>query len=63
MITKRVTARYSLSGMMVLFGTASAATASAKNFGGLLACRIMVGIFEAGFLTSYVPFLSLWTIS
>jgi predicted MFS family arabinose efflux permease len=52
MITKIVSAKYSLPGMMLLFGTASAATAGAKNFGGLLACRIFVGIFEAGFLTS-----------
>lgn len=52
MITKKVSARWSLPGMMVCFGTASAATASVKNFGGVLACRIFVGIFEAGFLTS-----------
>lgn len=52
MITKIVSAKYSLPGMMVFFGLASASTAAVKNFGGLLACRIMVGIFEAGFLTS-----------
>ncbi|EXJ85474.1 hypothetical protein A1O1_05838 [Capronia coronata CBS 617.96] len=60
MVTKKVTARYSLPGMMMCFGTASATTASVKNFGGLMTCRIMVGIFEAGFLTSVVYYLSTW---
>ncbi len=60
MVTKKVSAKYSLPGMMVLFGTASAATASVKNFGELMACRIFVGIFEAGFLTSVVYYLSTW---
>lgn len=52
LITKAISAKYSLSGMMVCFGTASAATAAVKSFGGLLVCRMMVGVFEAGFLTS-----------
>ncbi|KAL2008988.1 hypothetical protein VTN00DRAFT_7182 [Thermoascus crustaceus] len=60
LITKAISAKYSLSGMMMFFGTASAATAAVKGFGGLLACRMIVGLFEAGFLTSVVYYLSTW---
>lgn len=50
--TKICSAKVSLPAMMLAFGIASACTASAKNFGQLLACRIFVGIFESGFLAS-----------
>ena len=50
--TKVCTAKISLPTMMLLFGIASACTASVKNLGGLMACRIIVGIFESGFLAS-----------
>lgn len=52
LITKAISAKYSVSSMMLFFGTESAATAAVKSFGGLLACRMRVGLFEAGFLTS-----------
>ena len=50
--TKICSAKVAIPVMMLAFGIASAATASAKNFGGLAACRIVVGIFESGFLAS-----------
>lgn len=52
LIIKVVSAKYSLPRTMVLFSTTSTANAAAINFSGLLACRVMLGIFEAGFLTS-----------
>lgn len=50
--TKICSAKVSLPAMMLAFGIASATTAVAKDFGGLAACRIVVGIFESGFLAS-----------
>lgn len=41
--------------MMVGFGAASLATSFVNDFGQLIACRCIVGIFEAGFLTTQVP--------
>lgn len=50
--TKIASAKVALPAMMLAFGIASATTAAAKNFGGLAACRIVVGAFESGFLAS-----------
>ncbi|KEF59821.1 uncharacterized protein A1O9_04669 [Exophiala aquamarina CBS 119918] len=58
--TRVATAKVALPCMMLAFGVASAATAATKNFEGLLACRIFVGIFESGFLASVVFYLSKW---
>jgi MFS family permease len=52
LITKRFSAKYSISGMMVGFGFASLGTGWVRNYGDVVACRILVGAFEAGFLTS-----------
>lgn len=57
--TKVCTAKVALPSMMMAFGIASACTAVVKNLGGLIAVRIIVGIFESGFLASYVPFFRL----
>ncbi|KAI3573525.1 retrograde regulation protein 2 [Fusarium oxysporum f. sp. albedinis] len=58
LMTKVITAKRSLSGMMICFGVASLCTAFVKNFGGLLACRFLVGAFEAAFLPSVVIYLA-----
>ena len=50
--TKVCSAKVSLPCMMLAFGIASATTSVAKDFGTLAACRIVVGIFESGFLAS-----------
>ncbi|KAH8884942.1 retrograde regulation protein 2 [Thozetella sp. PMI_491] len=60
MLAKQITAKYAIPCMMVGFGAASLATAYVKNFGQLVACRCIVAIFEAGFLTTVVYYLSIW---
>jgi hypothetical protein len=50
--TKVASGKVALAAMMLAFGIASAATAAVKNFGGLAACRFVVGAFESGFLPS-----------
>ncbi|CAK7204194.1 hypothetical protein SEUCBS139899_006948 [Sporothrix eucalyptigena] len=62
LITRLITAKYSLTGMMVFFGSFSIATAFAKNFSQLLTFRLFIGIFESGFLASVVIYMSgFWT--
>lgn len=52
--TKRFTAKYTIPVMMLGFGSASLGSAFVHNYRELLACRIIVGAFESGFLTSQV---------
>lgn len=51
-ISKQVSAKYSIPVMMTGFGIASLCTSFVENFRQLVACRILVGIFESGFLTT-----------
>jgi MFS family permease len=41
-----------LPGCMFAWGTISAATAATRNFGGLLACRFILGFVEAAYFVS-----------
>lgn len=52
MCTKWFGARYNMAGMLLVFGAASFATAWTKNFHQLIACRVIVGAGESGFLAS-----------
>lgn len=46
-----------LPGCMVVWGAISAATAATQNFGGLIACRFMLGFVEAAYFVSKRPVL------
>lgn len=52
MLAKQFSAKFAIPVMMAGFGFASLGTAFVTNFGQLVACRIIVGIFESGFLTA-----------
>ena len=54
MFTKMLGARWTLPGMLLLFGAASLASGFAKNFKSMVVCRVFVGAFESGFLASCV---------
>ncbi|CAI6070555.1 unnamed protein product [Clonostachys chloroleuca] len=60
MLTKQFGAKITIPVMMIGFGTPSLATAFVHNFGELVACRVLVGVFESGFLASVIYYLSLW---
>ncbi|KAL1881256.1 hypothetical protein Daus18300_001108 [Diaporthe australafricana] len=45
---------------MVVWGIISGSTAAAKNFGGLLACRFILGFVEAAYFPGALYFLSCW---
>ncbi|ETN38618.1 uncharacterized protein HMPREF1541_06655 [Cyphellophora europaea CBS 101466] len=59
-LSKQVSAKVAIPVMMLGFGAASLATAFVTNFGQLVACRCIVGVFEAGFLAAVVYYLSIW---
>jgi sugar phosphate permease len=46
--------------LMFLWGTLAMASAATKNFGGILACRILMGAVEAGFLPCAIFYCSLF---
>jgi hypothetical protein len=43
---------------MIVWGAISAATAACKGFGGLIACRFMLGFVEAAYFVSLSLLLS-----
>lgn len=45
---------------MAVWGVISAAQASTKTFGGLLACRILLGVVEAPFFPGAIMLMSSW---
>ncbi|KIM99928.1 hypothetical protein OIDMADRAFT_125871 [Oidiodendron maius Zn] len=58
LVTKHFSGKYNLPFMLFGFGIASACTSVVRNYGQLVACRILVGLFEAGYLASNVFYLS-----
>ncbi|KAI9681266.1 MAG: hypothetical protein M1817_002548 [Caeruleum heppii] len=59
-ILQRVPAGKWLGANVVLWGIATACTAAARNYGGLLAARIFLGIFEASIAPSLMLISSMW---
>ncbi|KAF5093967.1 hypothetical protein D0Z00_003752 [Geotrichum galactomycetum] len=49
-----------LSGCMVLFGAVTLAQGFVKNFGGLVVCRVFLGMSEAGMFPGCFYLLSMW---
>ncbi|KAA8911687.1 pantothenate transporter liz1 [Sphaerosporella brunnea] len=49
-----------LPGCMVIWGTLSGATGGVQSFGGLIACRLILGIVEAAYFPGCLFFLSSW---
>ncbi|KAM5362082.1 hypothetical protein ACJZ2D_012749 [Fusarium nematophilum] len=60
MLTRIVGAKYTISGMLFVFGVASLATGWVKEYNHLIACRVFAGTFESGFLGSVIYYLSIW---
>ncbi|CEJ62628.1 hypothetical protein PMG11_11123 [Penicillium brasilianum] len=60
MLTKKLGARWTIPGMLLIFGAASLASGFVKDFESMVICRVFVGAFEAGFLASVLYYLSIW---
>lgn len=53
MATKLIGAHYTLPISLIIFGVASLGTGFVTSFAQLVACRVIVGAAESGFLASY----------
>lgn len=60
MLAKRFNPAVIMPIIMFLWGTLAMASAAAKGFGSLLACRILMGAVEAGFLPCAIFYCSLF---
>ncbi|GAA6018476.1 hypothetical protein JCM11491_007011 [Sporobolomyces phaffii] len=49
-----------LARIMVSWGTVMCAMAAVKNYGGLITCRVLLGLFEGSFFTSVILSWSYW---
>ncbi|KAE9961860.1 hypothetical protein BLS_001228 [Venturia inaequalis] len=59
-IIKRVAPSAYLSGIMVCWGLATVGQGLVKSFGGLVAMRFLIGLFEAGFFPGCVYLISMY---
>ncbi|PLB51500.1 MFS general substrate transporter [Aspergillus steynii IBT 23096] len=60
LLLKRYSGRIMLSFMTVIWGVLALCQCAAKNFGGMLAIRIILGIFEAGFFAGATFYFTLF---
>ena len=63
LILTRVRPSIYLGTCMAVWGVVSASQAAVKSFGGLLACRIMLGVTEAPFFPGAIMLMSSWVCS
>ncbi|KAI9926087.1 hypothetical protein MW887_004548 [Aspergillus wentii] len=60
MIMKRIAPSTWISSIMVLWGIVTVCQGFVQNRGGLIACRFLIGVFEAGFLPGCVYLISMY---
>ncbi|KAI7677742.1 hypothetical protein KC322_g15120, partial [Hortaea werneckii] len=60
LIIKRLNPAYYLCGLTFCWGIIATFTAFVQNLGGLLACRLLLGIFEAGFFPGVIIYLTIF---
>nr|KAK5441280.1 hypothetical protein LTR18_007124 [Exophiala xenobiotica] len=60
LLTKRLSGKVMLPTLMFGWGSLALIQCAAKNFGGLLAIRLILGIFEAGFFAGVVFYMTLF---
>ncbi|KAL8334316.1 hypothetical protein RB593_003814 [Gaeumannomyces tritici] len=60
MIIKKLQPAYYLTGLTLIWGIIATCSAFVQNFAGLIACRLLLGLFEAGFFPGVVLYLSMF---
>lgn len=60
LLLTRVRPSIYLGGCMLVWGVISAAQAGVHSFGGLLACRVLLGVVEAPFFPGAIMLMSSW---
>ena len=58
MIIKRLQPAYYIAGLCVAWGLVATFSAFVQNLGGLIACRLLLGFFEAGFFPGIILYLT-----
>ncbi|KAH7336471.1 major facilitator superfamily domain-containing protein [Rhexocercosporidium sp. MPI-PUGE-AT-0058] len=59
-LLKKLSPRIWLSGCMFMFGLAAICQGLVSNYGGLLACRFFLGVFEAGMFPGCFYLIGMW---
>ncbi|KAG4425901.1 hypothetical protein IFR04_000845 [Cadophora malorum] len=59
-LLKKLSPRVWLSGCMFMFGIAAICQGLVQNYGGLLACRFFLGVFEAGMFPGCFYLIGMW---
>lgn len=60
MIIKRLQPAYYLTGLTICWGLVATFTAFVQNFAGLVACRLLLGLFEAGMFPGVILYLNMF---
>ncbi|KAJ9197639.1 hypothetical protein DTO166G4_4023 [Paecilomyces variotii] len=60
LLTKRFSGKITLPSLMLIWGGLSMIQTGCTNFGGMLAVRLLIGFFEAGFFAGTVFYLTLF---
>ncbi|OJJ68433.1 hypothetical protein ASPBRDRAFT_133237 [Aspergillus brasiliensis CBS 101740] len=60
LLLKRYSGRYVLSFMTVVWGILALCQCAVKNFGGMIAVRMILGVFEAGFFAGATFYMTLF---
>lgn len=60
MIIKKLQPAYYLTGLTLVWGIVATFSAFVQNFAGLVSCRLLLGLFEAGFFPGVVLYLSMF---
>ncbi|WVQ75755.1 hypothetical protein IAR50_005386 [Cryptococcus sp. DSM 104548] len=58
MLTRKIGPRWTVPGYMIGWGSMAMVSAGCKNFGSVLAVRLLLGAFEAGFAASLIFYLT-----
>ena len=60
MIIKRLNPAWYLAGLTLAWGIVASCTALVQNLGSLIACRLLLGLFEAGFFPGVIIYLTMF---
>jgi sugar phosphate permease len=60
LVLKKVTPRYFISGITVAWGIIATLTGTVRSFGGLLACRLLLGLVEAALFPGLAVYLTMF---
>lgn len=60
LVIKKLTPSRYLASIAIIWGTIATLTGITQNYGGLLACRVLLGVVEAGLFPGFITYLTLF---